>query len=99
MVMENQEIIGLVGMVCLVGAIYPQLIRLYRRKSSEDISIFLLIIMLIGSCFLITYAFMIDSFTYKLLEILFGIHVIMMLILVIKYRKKAYTSNTDASTG
>ncbi len=87
--MQDYEILGLIGMICMATAIYPQLYRIYKRKSSEDISIFLLIMMLIGSCFLIIYAFIIDSFTYKLLESLFALHLIILFILTIKYRKKS----------
>lgn len=96
--MHDYEIIGLIGMACMVGAVYPQLFRLYRRKSSEDISIFLLAIMLVASCFLIAYAFMIDSFTYKLLEIFFAAHILITLILVVKFRKKTDTPKNDSQT-
>jgi MtN3 and saliva related transmembrane protein len=98
MAMENSEIIGLIGMVLIVAAIYPQVFRLYRRKSSEDISVFLLVIMLTGSCFLITYAFIINSLTYKLLEIFFAAHLFITLILVIKYRKKSQAIKGNSST-
>jgi MtN3 and saliva related transmembrane protein len=86
--MNDYEVIGLIGMMCMVMALYPQLYRIYKRKSSEDLSLLLSSILLIGSCFLIIYAFIIDSLTYKLLEILFAIHVIILLIFTIKYRKK-----------
>ena len=81
------EVIGFIAAFLCVGAFFPQVIRLYKRKSAGDISLVWNITYLLSVIAWIIYGLSISSFPIIIANILIGILAILILIARIIYRK------------
>ena len=45
---ENAEIVGIVAGVCTAISLLPQIIKVIKEKKTEDISLFYLLVLLVG---------------------------------------------------
>jgi len=55
--MQFIDILGLVAGICTSSSIIPQLIKTIKTKKTEDVSIFMFIVMLTGNALWIYYGF------------------------------------------
>lgn len=58
---ENPEIIGIAAGVCTAISLLPQIIKVIREKKTEDISIFYLLVLLLGLGLWTYYGFLKDD--------------------------------------
>jgi MtN3 and saliva related transmembrane protein len=58
---ENTEIIGIAAGVCTAISLLPQIIKVIREKKTEDISIFYLLVLLVGLGLWTYYGFLKDD--------------------------------------
>ena len=65
----------------------PQVIKSYRTKSVEDLSIWMIFATFVGTVFWITYGYLIESSPVLIMNIIFGIIVLVQLYLKVKYRE------------
>jgi MtN3 and saliva related transmembrane protein len=58
---ENSEIIGIAAGVCTAISLLPQIVKVIRDKKTEDISIFYLLVLLVGLGLWTYYGFLKDD--------------------------------------
>jgi len=81
------EIIGYLGGFFITISFMPQLIRSYRTKSVEDISVWMIIATLMGTIFWLIYGFLTETLPIIVANVIFLITVLYQLFLKIKYEK------------
>lgn len=77
---------SVVGSLMYVSLI-PQIIRLYRRKKSKDLSIWMYVGLIVGKINWITYGFILPSFSIIISNMFCTLLDIIALTLIIKYRR------------
>lgn len=82
------EIIGIIAAVLTTFGFVPQVIKSYKTKNVEGISLTMYLVMFLGLLFWLAYGFLIDSFAIKLANIVSGIIVFTLIILRIIYKNK-----------
>jgi uncharacterized protein with PQ loop repeat len=85
--MEIIWVLTILSMIALQGSSIPQFIRNFKRKSTEDISITLWVMVLIGYIFLLIVAFMIENKQFLLIYSLGSINIAALLTQIIYYRR------------
>lgn len=65
----------------------PQVIKSYKTKSVEDLSLWMIIATFVGTVFWIMYGYLINSKPVLIMNVIFGIIVLFQLCLKIKYWK------------
>ena len=65
----------------------PQVVKSYKTKSVEDLSVWMIIATLIGTVFWIIYGYLIQSNPVLVMNIIFGIIVLFQLFLKIRYNR------------
>jgi MtN3 and saliva related transmembrane protein len=55
--MEFIDILGLVAGICTSTSLVPQLVKTVKKKTAEDVSVFMFIVMLTGNSLWIWYGF------------------------------------------
>lgn len=86
--MDSIWIITIIAIIFLQGSSIPQLIRNYRRKSTEDISIIFWIMVMIGY-FLMLYISIIEKSKYLITIYSIGIvNILLLMWQIIYYRKR-----------
>ena len=83
----NVEIIGITAEVLSCTTFLPQVIKTYKSKSTEDVSLLMFIIAALGSALWLIYGILIESFALTFTNIIVLIFSLMMLFLKVKYRK------------
>lgn len=66
----------------------PQVVKSYRTKSVRDLSLWMIIITLIGTAFWIIYGFLIEGMPVIVMNGIFSVIVLYLLYLKIRYEKK-----------
>ena len=79
------EIIGYLGGFFITISFIPQLIKSYRTKSVEDISVWMIITTLIGTVFWLTYGFLTNTLPILVANFIFIVTVLYQLFLKFKY--------------
>lgn len=92
----SQDIFGWIGGTLIVITNLPQLHKLYKTKSGEDISFYTVLLGIIGSIFMGTYGFVINSIPLIICNIL--ITLIMLAILFLKNKFKNRNDSIIKST-
>ena len=64
----------------------PQVIKSYRTKSVEDLSVWMIAATFVGTVFWIIYGYLIKSSPVLIMNIIFGVIVLFQLFLKIKYK-------------
>ena len=82
-----QDIVGYLGGIFIMISFIPQVIKSYRTKSVEDLSIWMIVATLVGTIFWIIYGFLINGAPIIVMNIIFGIIVLYQLYLKVKYKK------------
>ncbi|MBI4452830.1 PQ-loop repeat-containing protein [Candidatus Woesearchaeota archaeon] len=82
-----QDTIGYLGGIFIMISFIPQVIKSYRTKSVEDLSLWMIVATFVGTVFWIIYGFLIDSKPVQVMNIIFGVIVAYQLFLKIKYNK------------
>lgn len=85
-----KELIGYLGGIFIMLSFIPQVIKSYRLKKVDDISIWMVIASLIGTIFWVVYGFLIEAMPVIIMNFIFGIIVIIQLILMKKYISRCY---------
>ena len=76
-----------VGAIMIVISWLPQLIKLLRTKSSKDLSMPFLIVIITGTLFMVPHSIVINDIYFTSLNIVASIVATTVLIFSIKYRK------------
>ncbi|NYZ76926.1 PQ-loop repeat-containing protein [Candidatus Micrarchaeota archaeon] len=84
-----EDIIGYLGGFFIMISFIPQVIRSYKTKSVEDLSVWMIIATLIGTIFWIAYGFLINGMPVIVMNSIFGVIVLFQLYLKIKHDKKS----------
>lgn len=82
-----QNVIGYTAGVFILLSIIPQIIKSYKTKSVEDISILMLISLIIGTLFWIVYGIIVQGMPVIVLNSVYLFVVSYQLFLKIKYEK------------
>jgi len=82
-----EDIIGYLGGFFIMVSFIPQVIKSYKTKSVNDLSMTMIIATLIGTIFWVTYGFLIKSMPVAIMNGIFGIIVINQFYLRIRYYK------------
>ncbi|HLC60670.1 MAG TPA: SemiSWEET family transporter [Candidatus Nanoarchaeia archaeon] len=82
-----QEIIGYLGGIFIMVSFIPQAIKSYKTKSVEDLSVWMIVATFIGTVFWIIYGYLIKSNPVLIMNIIFGVIVLLQLYLKVKYGK------------
>ena len=82
-----QDIIGYLGGIFIMVSFVPQVIKSYKTKSVEDLSLWMIIATFVGTVFWILYVYLINSKPVLIMNIIFGFVVLFQLFLKLKYQK------------
>jgi len=83
----NVEIIGIIAGVLSCTTFLPQIIKTYKSKSTEDVSLLMFIIAALGSALWLIYGVLIQSFALTFTNVIVLIFSLIMLFFKIKYRE------------
>ena len=83
-----EDIIGYLGGFFIMISFIPQVIKSYKTKSVEDLSVWMILATLIGTAFWITYGFLINGMPVIVMNSIFGVIVVFQLYLKVKHDKK-----------
>ena len=82
------DLMGYLGGIFLMISFLPQVIKTWKSKEADQISIFLLLLTLFSGIFYNIYAYMLDLLPVIIMNSIFVVLVIVQLILTLKYRRK-----------
>lgn len=80
-----EDIIGYLGGFFIMVSFVPQVIKSYKTKSVEDLSVWMIIATLVGTAFWLGYGVLISAKPIIIMNIIFGFVVLYQLFLKIKY--------------
>ncbi|NOU16303.1 MAG: SemiSWEET transporter [Bacteroidales bacterium] len=83
----NVEIIGIVAGVLSCTTFLPQVIKTYRSKSTDDVSLLMFIIAALGSALWLLYGILIQSFALTFTNVIVLVFSLIMLFFKVKYRE------------
>ena len=82
------DLMGYLGGIFLMISFLPQVIKTWKSKEADQISIFLLLLTLFSGIFYNIYAFMLDLLPVIIMNSIFVVLVIVQLILTLRFRRK-----------
>ena len=82
-----QDIIGYLGGIFIMVSFVPQVIKSYKTKRVEDLSLWMIVATFVGTVFWILYGYLINSKPVLIMNIIFGFVVLFQLFLKLKYQK------------
>lgn len=88
-----EDIVGYLGGIFIMISFVPQVVKSYKTKSVEDLSIWMIVATLIGTSFWILYGVLIKSRPVMVMNIIFWFIVLFQLFLKIKYRNDGPKGN------
>lgn len=83
-----QQIIGIVAGICTAVSLLPQLIKILREKKVEDISYFMLLILMTGLAGWVWYGILIEDYPIIVTNSFSFLVNVAILILRFKYRER-----------
>ena len=86
---ENADIIGIAAGICTAISLLPQIIKVIREKKTEDISLFYLLVLLLGLGLWTYYGFLKDDLPIIATNIFSMLLNITMITLGIYYKKNS----------
>lgn len=86
---ENAEFIGIAAGICTAISLLPQIIKVIREKKTEDISIFYLLVLLLGLGLWTYYGFLKDDLPIIVTNMFSMLLNITMIGLGLYYKKKS----------
>lgn len=84
--MPTIEIIGLIAAACTTLAFVPQVFKAWRYKSTQDISMTMYLVLLVGLILWLIYGVFHDSLAIILANTVTGVLVLFMLFLKIRHK-------------
>ena len=84
----NIEILGLVAAVLTTYAFVPQVMKVWKTKEVEDLSLSMYLIFLLGIVLWFSYGYLKDSFSIMLANMVTGFLVMSLIYFKLKYSKK-----------
>lgn len=81
------ELIGYLGGIFIMISFIPQVIKSYKTRSVEDLSVAMIGATIIGSIFWVIYGYLIQSTPVFIMNAVFGLIVCYQLYLKIKHKK------------
>jgi len=87
------ETIGVVAAICTTGSFVPQLLRVWRRKSAEDISLLMFLFFSLGVALWLIYGLLIGSFSVIAANIFTLVLALAILALKIVYDRRSLASS------
>ena len=88
----NYEIIGFIAAILTTSSFIPQLIKVWKTKSSKGVSILMYFVMLSGVILWGVYGYLIGSKSVLIANIVAGLLQIVILILIFKNKKNESTN-------
>ena len=88
MVIDQNEIIGLLAAICTTFAFLPQVIKVWKTKQTNDLSLRMYSIMFVGICLWLVYGVQINSLSIIFANIVTVILVIIILVFLLKKNSK-----------
>lgn len=89
MTRETMEIIGIIAGFCTTAAFIPQVVRTWRTKSVEDISLRMYLLLCLGIVLWLVYGFLVDSLAVVLANGVTLLLAASVLIMKIRYGKSS----------
>ena len=80
------EVVGLLGAMFTTLAFVPQVVKIWKNRSSEGISLSMYVCMLVGISIWLAYGILIDSIAVIVANILSGILQVVIIFLTLKNR-------------
>ena len=80
------EVVGLLGAMFTTLAFVPQVVKIWKNRSSEGISLSMYVCMLVGISIWLAYGILIDSIAVIIANILSGILQVVIIFLTLKNR-------------
>ena len=80
------EVVGLVGAMFTTLAFVPQVVKIWKNRSSEGFSLSMYVCMLVGISIWLAYGILIDSIAVIVANILSGILQVVIIFLTLKNR-------------
>ncbi|NBS18459.1 MAG: hypothetical protein EBS74_01550 [Flavobacteriia bacterium] len=81
------EIIGLIAAILTTFAFIPQVIRIWKKRTSGGVSITMYVIMFLGICTWFVYGTLIDSFAVMVANALSGVLQLLIIVFAVIFRK------------
>ena len=81
------DLMGYLGGIFLMISFLPQVIKTWKSKEADQISLFLLLLTLFSGIFYNIYAFMLDLVPVIVMNSIFIVLVLIQLVLTLRYRK------------
>ena len=91
------DMAGYLGGIFLMISFLPQVIKTWKTKEADQISMLLIVLTLISALFYNIYAFMLDLTPVIIMNSIFFILVFLQLILTIKYVRRAKRNSLNKS--
>ena len=88
----NYEIIGFIAAILTTSSFLPQLIKVWKTKSSKGVSILMYFVMLSGVILWGVYGYLIESKSVLIANIVAGLLQIVILILIFKNKNNKSTT-------
>ena len=88
----NYEIIGFIAAILTTSSFLPQLIKVWKTKSSKGVSTLMYFVMLLGVILWGVYGYLIESKSVLIANIVAGLLQIVILILIFKNKKNESTN-------
>tara|TARA_B110000444_G_scaffold66052_1_gene61922 strand:- start:805 stop:1077 length:273 start_codon:yes stop_codon:yes gene_type:complete len=80
------EVVGLVGAMFTTLAFVPQVVKIWKNRSSDGVSLSMYVCMLVGIIIWLAYGILIDSIAVIVANILSGILQVVIIFLTLKNR-------------
>ena len=84
----NVEIIGFVAALLTTSAFVPQVVKVWKSKSSKGVSVSMYLVLLLGVFLWGVYGYLIDSTSIMIANTVTGLLQLMILILILMNKKK-----------
>tara|TARA_B100000767_G_scaffold266584_1_gene284159 strand:+ start:9913 stop:10182 length:270 start_codon:yes stop_codon:yes gene_type:complete len=88
----NYEIIGFIAAILTTSSFLPQLIKVWKTKSSKGVSTLMYFVMLLGVILWGVYGYLIESKSVLIANIVAGLLQIVILILIFKNKNNESTT-------
>ena len=84
----NVEIIGFVAALLTTSAFVPQVVKVWKSKSSKGVSVSMYLVLLLGVSLWGVYGYLIDSMSIMIANTVTGLLQLMILILILMNKNK-----------
>jgi|TARA_B100000768_G_scaffold46186_1_gene44977 MtN3 and saliva related transmembrane protein len=84
----NVEIIGFVAALLTTSAFVPQVVKVWKSKSSKGVSVSMYLVLLLGVFLWGVYGYLIDSMSIMIANTVTGLLQLMILILILMNKNK-----------